>query len=419
MTLNRAREQRTAAVLLVVAGALLLGLALRAAGRAESRNTGDFVHFYLAAKAVRDGTDPLAAGIGGYIYPPLLAVAMAPLAVLSELSAARLWIAVNAALIVATLWIGVRVLAREWGERSPARLAGAVLLAMGLTLEPLRWELELGQTDTLVLLGMVASLACLSRWPSAAGAWLGFAANIKYVALAALPWMVLRQRWRAATATVACSVLIALAPAAVIGWEKNLDYLGRALGGLAGSMGVAQRAEGQVAPHGLTWHRSVSLTSAAGRIAEAGGLGFNGSVAISAAFLGAALLAVALVYRRRRERLLMPRGRHDALEWCAVIMGLLIFAPQTTTRHMYLMLLPNLAAGLLLLRPGRGKWPLIAGVLAFQLATRLPPGGGSFQDALTAWRWIGGACWGLLAMLLGFLATGLAQPGLSRPGDAR
>lgn len=401
-------------MLAVLAGALLLGLALRAAARAESRNTGDFTHFYLAAKAVREGDDPMASGIGGYIYPPLLAVLLAPLSLISELSAARAWIVVNVALIAITLGLGARVLAREWGERSAARLAGATLLGLALTLEPLRWELELGQTDTIVLLGMLGALACPARRPSAAGVCLGIAANVKYVALAALPWMLVRGRWRAAAWTIAGAVAVALAPAIVLGWERNLDFLRRALGGLAGSMGVAQRAAGDAAPHGLTWHRSVSLTSFAGRAAEAWGLGSAGTLAITGSLLGLALAAVTLVYHARGESFLRPRREHALTEWCAVVMGLLIFAPQTTTRHMYLMLVPNVAAALLLLTPGRGRWPLLAGVVAFQLATRLPPGGDAFKDAVEAWRWMSGASWGLLAMLLGFVAVGLRRSGGAR-----
>jgi hypothetical protein len=67
-----------------------------------------------------------------------------------------------------------------------------------------------------------------------------------------------------------------------------------------------------------------------------------------------------------------------------------------------------IAALILAPRVGVWRWPLIVGAAVFQLSTKLPPSQDRFEAALSAWRSVGGASWGVLVMYASLLWVGLA-----------
>jgi hypothetical protein len=119
-------------------------------------------------------------GPTAYFYPPLLAIAFRPLALLPYQTAAAIWEGIVIASFVATLWLlGIR--RREtW-------------LAVGVLGVPIAWTLAIGQAQSLVTLLL------------AIGSPLGIAlaANLKLVPLLAGAWYVGRRDWRRLTRLIA------------------------------------------------------------------------------------------------------------------------------------------------------------------------------------------------------------------------
>lgn len=416
-------SRRTAEILVVIALVALSGWVVFRGYRGATRpDRGDFRHFYWGAEALVHGEDLYDSGERGYIYPPPLAVAMEPLVALGRPGADLAWLGISVVMIGATLVVGQRVIRRHLGPtRDRAETLGVALLALLLTVEQVRWNLEEGQTDVLVLLSFIATLVLIDRAPVIGGALAGLATTIKYQAIIALPYAVVRGRWRLAAGIVGGAVGVALAPALVLGWHRNLSYLARAFEGLGVMLGIGEATGHEADMNGLLWHASISVPSAIGRqIAGADG---SFSVPLLAALVGATAVALFgaswLVYRARGVPLFEGRGGKreregmfpgvTAVEWCGLIVAVLLFSPQTMIRHTYLLLFLHQVAAYLALvkRPGVARLPLIVGLVAFQCGSRLPPGNAGMDELVDAWRSIGGSSWCMMVMFLGFLWTAL------------
>ena len=91
-------------------------------------DTGDFVHFFEAARAMVRGQDIYSSGRGGYIYPPLLAFLYTPLAGLPQNAAAVVLLFCNTALLLGSVFLAVREFARRFGLRIDGWKTAAVAL---------------------------------------------------------------------------------------------------------------------------------------------------------------------------------------------------------------------------------------------------------------------------------------------------
>ena len=384
--------------------------------RLRTRTTGDFEHFFYAADAVRHGSDPYAAWTRGYIYPPLIAFLGQPVAALGYDRAAAVMLVVNVAVTLLALSLAAVEFLRRFDapRRDGAAVAAVVLLGLLLDVDKVKGEWQMWQTDVWMLLLFVLGLRWLDRRPAWAGVALGVGANIKYLPLLLLPYLLVRRRWTAAGALVASSVAFALLPAVSTGWSANARNWTTALHGLtgmAGGGGGAERAE----VHSVADSLSCSVTSALARAT-----GANGATAFAlAGGVGMLLFAAAAgVYRRWDVALL---GRGDALpaavaavEWPVLVAVLLAFSPQTNTRHLFDATLLTTGAAVLLLAPAAGvrRGPLVVGVTVLVLGFTLPPGRRTVQgfwSPTVAWLRVGGPCWCLLVAAGALLWTGLAQ----------
>src|SRR6202000_648916 len=116
-----------------------------------------------------------------------------------------------------------------------------------------------------------------------------------------------------------------------------------------------------------------------------------------ALFIAAFVLVAAYLYHSRKTPLFVRNADHPAsasmacAEWAVLIVLALILGPQTTSRHMVMLLPAYAVAAALLLAPGRrvNRWPLLAATVLLALSLVLPPGGA----ALEWWRGIAGASW--------------------------
>jgi hypothetical protein len=395
---------------------LLSYLLANAFSRIPRSDTGDFGHFYHAAKAMHEGRDIYASWHQGYVYPPLLAFLYEPFALLSENAAATVLLFVNVLLMSVSALLGARELTRRFGSADWAT-AGLAIAAILLTEDKLRGELQMWQTDLIMLLLLILALCLLDRWPALAGSALGLAFNIKYLPVVALPYLLARRRFVAAAAFVVSAVGFALLPAIRTGWQANLDYLAVAYRGLFHLVGT-----GTEAPAAHVWNidngLSVSITSAFARILPAwAALIAGGGVALVMLFFASRLYGhrkVAFWYR--------PDGVSDngndpvcraiaGLEWVGLSVGTLVFSPQTNTRHLSMLLLANTAAVVLLFQGRNGtrvpRWPLAFGTVLLALAVSFPPGGQQRPSLLGPWHHMGGPTWVALGMYATLLWFGL------------
>jgi hypothetical protein len=116
-----------------------------------------------------------------------------------------------------------------------------------------------------------------------------------------------------------------------------------------------------------------------------------------------------------------------ATEWACLMMAILVFNPQTNTRHFVLTLLPMALAVATLRKPvPRIPWRLaLAGAVVLFAGLTLPPGNRRIPWLLelhNRWFPFGGPCWLILASLGLLLIAGLmaarAMMNSAGPGDA-
>jgi hypothetical protein len=182
----------------------------------------DFLQFYDAAAALNHGGDPYAAFLngcpgfhwclGGYIYPPLLAELMRPLALLSPQSAVRAWLVVSQlCLLVAAL-----VLWRALRGRAPTA-ALSLLLVASLFFRPLQYTLYFAQVGLILVLvlAFASSRFMAGDDEPAVGAAVGLATILRVSPILLLPALLRRPRAllaMLATAGVTTAVLAVLTP---------------------------------------------------------------------------------------------------------------------------------------------------------------------------------------------------------------
>jgi hypothetical protein len=388
--------------------------------RIAGGNLDDFPHFYWAADAVLHHRDPYLSGTRGYIYPPLLAYLYVPVAKLSPSGAAY---AVLPVLVLCTL--GALLLAswealRRVGAAVNGFTLGTVaMLALLLIEDKVKGDLQMLQTNSLVLLLFALGLYWLDRSPLLCGAALGMAFNIKYLSLVMLPYLLLRRRWATAGWFIAWAVALALLPALWSGWEANLSQLKTAYAGIGRLVGIAPASSAAAETHDLRAGFSLSVPSALARATKSDGtaLVLTAGIALAWAATGA------WVYRRRglpvlawptaqRQRQ-QPYCAMVGIEYACLVAAALAFSPQTDSRHLVLILIPDAMAAAMLLhaRPAlrRGTWlTLCAGMLVLLAGLTLPPGNrhGRVFSASTTWLAAGGPCWCLLVMTLTLIGSG-------------
>lgn len=388
-----------ALLLLAIAGPLLV--------RDEKTGTEDFGHFYHAAAAMRAGHDIYAATDGHYIYPPLLAFVLQPLAAVPEKRAVIIWLVASALAVFCAAVIAAKEIAARWlapvGEIAPHWPWIIAAVATLLTTDKLHKMFGLGQSDGFVLLGFALVLRWMNRRPWMAGAIVGAVANIKYLSVIFVPYFLVKRNFRAAVGALISFVLLLALPALQVGATRGLDYATAAFGGLGHMIGLGSTHRLKILD--VTWDRSLSITSTLFRVTRAHGLADSASAIILLLIFAAVLFALIFLARENGVRLFRAQvGRVVTLEFAALIFCAVAFSPQTTARHMVLTLLINVVAiGVFLaLKDSAGKI-LLAGALCLTTASLSLPAGG---HALVVWRKIGGASWCAMLLMMALVWAG-------------
>ena len=356
-----------------------------------------------------NGKDIYAGGTGGYVYPPLIAFLYQPLALLPVRAAAFISLGINAALSIFTLALVSRVLvSRLVGKIDPLLIARVALFAAFCTADKIKGEFYHIETNVFMLLCFTAAMRWVDRSPWRCGLALGFAFNIKYLPLVLMPYLLLRKRWQAVGWSIAWAIGFALLPAISMGWTANTRAWAEASDGLLRlfgiNLGVAHPANVRL----ITDAVSISLTSGLARIS---GLPSPFPLALGAGIGMLFCIYALVVYRRNdvpllawpnvKEQALPPFRGLLSIEWMGMLLLTLIFSPFTNSRHLYMLLDVNIAAGVLLLgtRGRVPRLPLTIAAVFMALGITFPPGNiRIFEPADEFWRTVGGPAWSMLVM---------------------
>jgi len=236
--------------------------------------SNDFNVFYHAASEVLSGRDPYQSSLGDwtpYLYTPLLAELLIPLAVLPLKLAAYLWFVINAFALGASAWLsailvadpGGKLRANDVAERRPIFIS--LLVAMGSALVLSRFALDnfsLGQVNSLIAFLCVAHVYLYVKGRKAASALMfALAAGIKLTPILFIVWHLARRRLKFAAACVVVLAAVTLLSFLPLGaraadaWntfvgrtirnEQGFDY---AYAGNQSLRGLIERVEGDAGP---------------------------------------------------------------------------------------------------------------------------------------------------------------------------
>lgn len=179
----------------------------------------DFRFYYQAAQHILHGESPYLTP--DYIYPPLLAVALVPIAGFDYLTARWLWFVFSHACLLGAAFLLWRRLGRDW-------IAGAVIAFVWSAGWVAQDSFATGQPDPLLVLLIV--VACVSSgWMQGAAAGAGFAVKLIPAVLGLLA--PLERNWRALAAFLASAALLISVPWALVALLRgptkpaNADYL--------------------------------------------------------------------------------------------------------------------------------------------------------------------------------------------------
>ena len=154
-------------------------------------------------------------------YFPAFALVMAPFGVLDQETGKAVWFVTMVVLLAAILrWSLVALPDRRLSQQA------LLLFTIVLMAKFYAHELLLGQTNLLLGALLLASLLAVeSKRPLIAGALVGGAVFVKPYALLMIPWLLVIQGWRATAMSGVVLAIGLLLPAAVYGWNGNLDLL--------------------------------------------------------------------------------------------------------------------------------------------------------------------------------------------------
>jgi len=391
---------------------VLFILGAHAVFRQFSSGTKDFHHFYRAAVAMWNGVDIYAAANGHYIYPPFLAFILQPLALMPEQIAATTWIVFSGVFVFAAALIASRQAAGCWlgtGAENDASIPWLIAaIATLLIADKIHASFILGQTDCLMLLGFACILRWMQRKPLLAGAIVGATASIKYLSLIFVPYFLIKKNFRAALWSVVAFVFFMTLPVVQIGFARAGRYTAIEFRGLGRMMGIIEAPKtAKILRVGMD--RSVSITSSMFRLTRSYGLPDLLAALLLLCVFIAVIAAIVFMCRRNGVPIFRP-ARSDrlatnavtSLEGAVLVFLALAFSPQTTARHMALLLLINtVATAVFLVQDAKASRALLIIAAVLQVA-----GLSVSSRAIAPWRAVAGASWCALGLILAIVWAG-------------
>ena len=399
---HRDRIVRIAVIVIVVV------LAVRGWKRAADSN--DFGVFHKAGHAVATGSSPyeiVHEESRDYIYPPTLAILVAPLGLLPHDVAAALWI-VGMFVALGVSFVMLLRLVRPLDRREGWWIGVTALLIAGRAIDS---EMANGQANHLVLLGLVLGVVALvANRPAWGGAAFAAAAAFKLSPGLFAVWLLATRRWRAFAGFVAAFVaLVVLLPVVVWGPSGTVEEYGRLEDKLAGRYdagGDDEDVEAHVPGYSLralVFH----LTTDVQAVSHSGGRDIRINVIDGSDRLAGAIywIVVAIVFvlsmraiERRGSASSPGRVLFDA---SVVATVMVLVAPMTRGAHMVVLLMPAFVAAAVWVRTRTRFsfwWVLLPTLLTFGTSR------GLIGKAASTWaRALGTLTFGMLALWIGAL----------------
>jgi hypothetical protein len=174
-----------------------------------SPGLSDFRFYYYAAQHILHGESPYLTV--DYVYPPLLACALVPIAVFDYFTARWIWFVFSHACLLAAAFLFWRHLGRDW-------IAAAVVAFVWSVGWVAQDSFATGQPDPLLVLLIV--VACIhTTWIQGAAAGAGFAVKLIPAVLGMLA--PLERNWRAFLALLASAGLLMAIPWAIVAFLRG------------------------------------------------------------------------------------------------------------------------------------------------------------------------------------------------------
>jgi hypothetical protein len=365
-----------------------------------------------------------------YLYPPFMAAATVPFALVPPLVSRALWYAINVACIGALVRIawrlaggpGLAALRRDGGPEWIALLAG-LLCGATYILNALAHQ----QTDIVIALLLVCGCACLlARRDVAAGLCLGVASACKATPLLWLPYLAWRRRWVAAGLVGATALALNLLPQLFGSPPEGGTWLARwvarfvaptqDLGTMLGHWGRGDVIYNQSL--GGTVQRLVNTALQPG----AAGLQLVQrtvlaplplKLAVYSLLAGMVALSLVAAVRAQRRPGAASGGPAPAVfEFGVVLTLMLMLSPMSSQAHFVTLILPAFCLARRALQTGdRVLWAAVGGAAILTLATNKDLVGATAYDALL---WSGSVTLSALLLWAGCIRALLA--GSSVPG---
>lgn len=380
-----------------------VGVALLGGSPHTSHN--DFSHvFYPAGNRALHGRLTYPSKVNptdvGFDYPPFTALVLAPLAALSEHTAALLWYGLQLGLLLVVSWQLARLCLRDWSP-SRALLVAPIFFISLSAFAPVSAELMGGQIDIFILFLLVSSLVLLRNADSTrslgnvhvigAGLLLGLATSIKVYPLTFLViilYIYKDQRLRLAIGAGVALVLSVVLPALLWGITILTEYV-RFTSGLDSPAVVAYPFSFSAL---AIAYRGLAITPFAHPVTALP------SATVAASVSAALVLLVILVAR-------LLRHARNVIAWPIALWLTLLIEPLLEVQHVAIIAVVPLV--LLADAIGRNDPALIK-----TLATII--GAATLSGALS--YVVPGHPGQLLSFLLGFVAAGFAIRCLGRRG---
>lgn len=215
---RRQRLRRWGPVVLAWAAMIVLAAVLGFVFDFDDYGLSVYDVYHLSAEAVRGGSD-LYAGTEGwvYLYPPLLAQMLVPVAVAFDLTTGQvLWFAANVLITVATVALLAQAL--PMSQRPGLWLAAALFV-------PVAQALYIGQI-TVILLALIAWawVAMHADQRRLAGALLALAAWLKVYPAVLVLYLLLKRDWRSVQGVALAGFALLAAQVAISGPEQMLHF---------------------------------------------------------------------------------------------------------------------------------------------------------------------------------------------------
>lgn len=313
----------------------------------------DFEVFYMAGRRFLDGSQLFLASDGHFQfkYLPAAAAFFAPLSLLTPGAAKLCWTLIVMVSICASLWLSWRLVGRP-----NARPWFVISLTVAILLRFYGRELNLGQSNALLMLLLLGTVACIRAGNDArAGVWLGLAIALKPYALLFVPYLMIIGRRRTALTSLAVTAGMIILPLGRYGWSGTMDLYDGWLATLSSST-----------PQLLMNIDNASLFGMYTRWFGVANSGVANILACATAAILGAIFLVAVIRRKRRGD---PAHFAVAAEVSFLLTMIVLLAPQG---WFYMFLLATPAVMLIIMRlrsfPAPLRYLLVAVLAVVALA---------------------------------------------------